>query len=231
MSSAYGNSYSVAQADVTERATFIRKTYAHLALAIAALVGLEAFLLTQDWAVGLASLMMGGKSWLLVLGGFMVISWMATSFASSPKSKGMQYFGLGLYTVGWAIMFLPILLIAKGMGGNVIMKAAICTGAVFAALTMIAMFTKADFSFLRGFLMIGGFVALGAIASGILFGFDLGVWFSAAMVLFASISILYNTSNILHNYGTDQYVAAALSLFGSVAMLFWYILRIFMARE
>ena len=75
------------------------------------------------------------------------------------------------------------------------------------------------------------FVALGAIVCGVIFSFNLGVWFSAAMVLFASIAILYDTSNILHNYRTDQYVAAALSLFGSIAMLFWYILRIFMSRE
>jgi FtsH-binding integral membrane protein len=96
---------------------------------------------------------------------------------------------------------------------------------------MVAFFTRADFSFLRSFLMIGGFVAIGAIVCGLIFDFNLGVWFSAAMVLFASISILYNTSQVLHNYSTNQHVAAALSLFGSVAMLFWYILRIFMSRE
>ena len=229
---AYGTPYPAAQASVSERAEFIRKTYAHLALAIGALIGMEAFLLKQTWAVEMAS-RMGGKMWLLVLGGFMVVSWMATTFASSPRSKAMQYVGLGLYTMAWAVMFLPLLLVAQSMTGDnsLIYKAGICSGAVFAALTMIAMFTKADFSFFRTFLMIGGFVALGAIACGILFDFNLGVWFSAAMVLFASISILYSTSNILHHYSTDQYVAASLSLFGSVAMLFWYILRIFMARE
>ncbi len=49
------------------------------------------------------------------------------------------------------------------------------------------------------------------------------------MVIFASAYILYYTSNILQVYRTDQYVAAALALFASVALLFWYILRIFMA--
>ncbi|MDF1752307.1 MAG: Bax inhibitor-1 family protein [Verrucomicrobiales bacterium] len=239
MSSAYGNPYSVAQADVSERAAFIRRTYAHLAGAVLALICID-FVLLNTPAVRsfIENIFFRGSSggsmlWLGVLGAFMVISWLATSFANNPGNKNMQYLGLGLYTFAWAVMFLPILMLAQYKTGDntLITKAGICTGTVFAALTMIAMFTRADFSFLRGFLMIGGFVALGAIIAGVLFGFSLGVWFSAAMVLFASISILYNTSEIIHNYNTDQHVAAALSLFGSVAMLFWYILRIFMSRE
>ncbi|MCP4136586.1 MAG: permease, partial [bacterium] len=42
-------------------------------------------------------------------------------------------------------------------------------------------------------------------------------------------AILYTTSNIVHEYNTTQYVAASLSLFAAVALLFWYILRIVMA--
>lgn len=235
MSSIYGNPYTVAEADVSVRSAFIRKVYAHLAGAIALLIVLEMILLNSPVHDMVFNLIQSGKlsgmGWLAVLGGFMVASWLATSFANNPSSKGMQYLGLGLYTAAWALMFLPILIIATNFYPGVITKAGICTAAVFGALTMIAFFTKADFSFFKGFLMIGGFVALGAIACGIFFNFDLGVWFSAAMVLFASISILYNTSNIIHHYGPDQYVGAALSLFGSVAMLFWYILRIFMSRE
>jgi FtsH-binding integral membrane protein len=57
----------------------------------------------------------------------------------------------------------------------------------------------------------------------------LGIWFSAAMIVFASGYILYDTSNVLHHYRTDQYVAASLALFASVALLFWYVLRIMIA--
>jgi FtsH-binding integral membrane protein len=51
------------------------------------------------------------------------------------------------------------------------------------------------------------------------------------MVAFAGAAILYDTSNILHRYRTDQHVAASLSLFASVALLFWYILSIFSSRD
>jgi uncharacterized protein len=93
-------------------------------------------------------------------------------------------------------------------------------------LTVVALTTRTDFSFLRGVLVIGGFVALGLIAASILFGFTLGLIFSVVMVGFASAAILYYTSNVLHYYRTDQYVAASVTLFASVALLFFYVLQI-----
>ena len=79
-----------------------------------------------------------------------------------------------------------------------------------------------------------GVAALGAMAlivCSILFGFHLGMIFSVAMVALAGGYVLYYTSNVLHHYRTDQYVAAALALFSALALLFWYILRIFLASR
>ena len=79
--------------------------------------------------------------------------------------------------------------------------------------------------------MWGGVLALVAILGGIFFGFELGTWFSVAMIGFAGGAILYDTSNVLHHYPEDRYVGAALRLFASVAMMFWYVLRLFMSRD
>ena len=57
----------------------------------------------------------------------------------------------------------------------------------------------------------------------------LGTLFASLMVLLAAGSILYETSNIVHHYRTDQHVAAALGLFASVAMMFYYILYLLLA--
>ncbi len=91
--------------------------------------------------------------------------------------------------------------------------------------------TRKDFSFLRGVLMWGGVVAMLAIVGGILFGFELGTWFSVAMIGFAGAAILYDTSNVLHHFPEDRYVGAALQLFASVALMFWYVLRLFMSSD
>ena len=237
MDSGYGNPYVVAQSEASVRATFIQKTYLHLALSILAFVAVEAILLKTSLGASLAQTILnsGNMGWLLVLGLFMVVSMVADRWAQSNTSQGMQYAGLGLFIVAEAILFLPILYIAsnhpKFVDANVIMNAALVTFFLFAGLTAFALMTKSDFSFMRGFLVIGGFVAMGVIVASLIFGFQLGVLFCGIMVLFAAGSILYTTSNFLHHYRPDQHVAASLALFSGVALLFWYILQIFMSRE
>ena len=221
-----------AQVGAAERADFIRKTYAHLLGAIAAFIGIEWVLLNSPVAEPMARAMTGGMGWLLVLGAFMVVSWIADRWARSTTSPAMQYLGLGVFVVAEALIFLPLLYLAVFYSSpTVLPTAAGMTLATFAALTAVVFIWKADFSWMRGVLAIGGLVAMGVIVASILFGFNLGVLFSALMVAFASGTVLYKTSAILHQYRTDQHVSAALGLFASVALLFWYILRIVMAAQ
>ncbi len=222
----------VAETAETERAAFIRKTYWHLAGAIALFVALETIFLKMG--LGAAALQLLGKSsysWLIVLGGFMVVSWLADKWANSDTSKSVQYAGLVLYTVAVALIFLPLIMMAMMMTGDasLLIQAGFITGVMVLGITVVAFTTRKDFSFLGGILKIGGIVALGLIAASFFLPISLGLWFSAAMVIFASISILYSTSNLIHRYNTEQYVAASLSLFASVALLFWYVLRILMS--
>ena len=219
-----------AEAAADARAAFIRRTYGHLALAILAFTLLEAALLTLVPGETIMQSLSGRYSWLVVLLAFMGVSWLANWWAQSNTSPALQYAGLGLYVVAEAVIFLPLLYVAAHFSApDVIPKAGMLTLAVFAGLTFIVFTTRHDFSYLRAILWIGGFVALGAIVVGIFFGTGMGLWFSVAMVVLASGFILYDTSNVLHHYRTDQHVAAALALFASVALLFWYILRILMA--
>jgi FtsH-binding integral membrane protein len=210
------------------RAQFIRRTYAHLAFAVLGFLALEYVLINLPGIGNLAALMTGGLNWLIVLGLFMVVSFVADRMARSSVSRGVQYVGLALYVVAQAVIFVPLLFVAVYLvnDSTLIPTAAIITGTLFAGLTAVAFFTRADFSFLRGILLIGGFVALGLIAASVIFGFTLGLIFSFAMVGFAAAAILYYTSNIIHYYRTDQYVAASVTLFASVALLFWYVLQI-----
>lgn len=229
----FGN-YSAAEALPEERASFIRKTYLHLAGAVLAFILLEAFLLSIGAGeIAMRTLLSSQYSWLIVLGLFMGVSMLAQWWANSQSSKGLQYLGLGVFVVTYAIVFLPLLFLAaiRSDGVELFAKAGIVTLGLFLGLTAVVFLTRKDFSFLGPILMIGGFVAMGFIASGIIFGFSLGNIFAFAMVAFAGGSILYETSNILHRYHPNQHVAASLSLFASVALLFWYILRIFMGSR
>ena len=225
--SGYADAWSVAAAAPATRADFIHRTYQHLAAAIIAFVAIEAVLLKVAGAE-IAGLMLGGRwSWLIVLGGFMLVSHVATNWASSAVNPATQYLGLGLYVVAEAIIFVPLLYMAARVAGpDVIPKAGLITGVVFAGLTAVVMLSKKDLSFMRGILTVVGFAALGLILASILFGFSLGTWFAGAMVVFAAGAILYQTSNVLHHYRPGQHVAAALALFASVALLLWYVVSL-----
>lgn len=226
----YDNYSLAANASPDVRAGFIRRTYGHLAGAILAFIAVEALLFQTAIAEMMMNLLASSQySWLIVLGAFMGISYMADRWTQSGASLQTQYAGLGLFVLAEAIIFVPLLYMAAAVSGSdVIVSAGLITLLLFTGLTFTVLTTKKDFSFLGGFLKIAFFVALGVIVASILFGFNLGVLFASVMVIVAAASILYNTSNVLHRYHPSQHVAASLTLFASIALLFWYILRIFM---
>lgn len=215
---------------VEARAQFIIRTYSHLFAAIAAFTLLEVALFQSGLAVPITQALLG-TSWLFVMGGFIVVSMIATHFAHSATSKAGQYAALAGYVVAEALIFVPMLVMAESSAPGAISSAASVTLLGFAGLTGIAFWTRKDFSFLGGLIKWGLIMALVAIVAGTLFGFVLGTFFSIAMVGLAGAAILWDTSNVLHHYPEDRYVGAALQLFASVAMMFWYVLRIFMNRD
>ena len=224
----------VAYADADTRGRFINRVYMHVALAILVFTGVEVFLFQSGLAVPIAQAMLG-VPWLLILGAFMLVGWFATRTAHRITSPATQYGALALYVVAYAILFVPMLVLAQykaqQTGVDIISSAAWATLAGVGGLTLVAFVTGKDFSFLRGLLMWGGILALIAIVLAVIFGWQLGTWFSVAMIGFAGAAVLYDTSNILHHYPEDKYVAAALQLFGSIALMFWYVLRLFMSRH
>lgn len=227
----YAQNTTVSQSTPNERATFIRRTYAHLAGAILAFLLLEAYLVTSPLAEVMVNFINAGRfNWLLLLGGFMGLSWLARGLASGGAASSKQYAGLTLMVIGWAIIFVPLIYIGVYYSSpELLPTAGILTLLLFGGLTAVVFTTRKDFSFLGGILKIGMFIAIGVIGCAIVFGLTLGLLFSAAMVLFASAAILYDTSKIMHHFRNDQYVGASLELFASIALLFWYILNLLMS--
>jgi FtsH-binding integral membrane protein len=161
----------------------------------------------------------------------MIVGWFASRTAMNATSTASQYGALAAFVAAEAIIFVPLLYIANLTAPGVINSAATVTLLGFAGLTAIAFMTRKDFSFLGGILRWGFIIALVLIVAGVLFGFQLGTFFSVAMIALAGGAILYDTSNILHHYPQDRHVAAALSLFSSVALMFWYVLQLFISRD
>lgn len=223
--------FLVSEVSDNERAVFFRKVYTHLALAILAFIIVETVLI-KIIPFEVIQWMLGGKFiWLFILGLFWLGSTLSNNLVFNP-SREKQYLGLGVYVILEALIFLPMIYIATAISGaELISQAALLTLFMFGGLTAAVFLSKTDFSFLRTFITVGGFVSLGIIIVGAIFGFEMGLWFSAGMVVLASASILYKTSQIKDEFSTEQYVGASLQLFASIMLLFWYILRILMSRR
>lgn len=221
----------VSSLEVSDRSEFIWKCYAHVVGAILALIGIEYYLFSSGAAYPIANAMLQYP--FAVLAGFIALSWGASHLAHRLESTTAQYAAFGAFVVLWAIMFVPMLALAINMdpSGSMIESAAGMTVFGCAALIATVMITRKDFSFLRGILVWGLFIAMGLIGASFLFGWHLGTWFSVGMIGFAGVAVLYDTSNIMHHYPQDKYVAASMALFASIAMMFWYILRMFMSRD
>jgi FtsH-binding integral membrane protein len=224
----------VSQLSEVDKVAFYKKTYSHVAAGVLVFILFEYLLLQSETIVKFTLSMTQGYRWLIMLGGFMFITNYAERMTLKTPDTNKQYLAYGVYILAEAFIFVPIIYIAAyymDSGSEILNQAAIVTLALFTGLSAIVLVTKKDFSFLKAGLTIGFFIALGLILAGTLFGFNLGLWFSVGMCLLAAGSILYQTSNLVNKYSEDQYIPAALGLFASLMLLFWYILRIFMSRR
>ncbi len=228
----YGQPQVVGDLSMEARSTFMVRVFTHLLGALLAFTMIEVGIFYLGWHVTITNYVME-QSWLIFLGAFMVAGWIAGRAAHTAKSRLAQYAALVGYVLAEALLFVPLLTMAdRQAGGQMIASAAYVSLAGFAGLAAIAIFSRKDFSFLGAALKWGGFCALGLIiGSSIIGGFELGMMFNVGMVALAGGAILFDTQRIFREYPEDRYVGASLQLFASIALLFWYVLRIFMSRD
>lgn len=214
----------VAEGSVSDRSQFIWKVYAHVVGALLAFVAVEAYIISSGVIDGLIAAMYASPmiTFLLFIGTGMGAQYVAHR---SP-SEALQYAALAVYVVALAIIAAPAIYYAATFQPGVIDSAAGVTVLGSVGLIATAMITRKDFSFLRGIVTWGFMLAFVAIAASILFGFQMGDWFSLAMIGILGASVLFKTSEIMRTYPMDRHVAASLDLFASIAIMFLYILRL-----
>jgi FtsH-binding integral membrane protein len=224
---------AAAQAGTDERLSFIRRTYVHLFGAILLFTIIETALFSSGIADRIGPSLLGGKGWIVVFVLFLGASWFANRWAMSGASPALQYAGLGVFIIAQSVIFLPLLYVAMHFGGGMdtIAAAGSVTVVLCGLTTLFVLVTKKDFSFMGWGLMLCSGAAFVAIILGLIFGWQMGGWFSALMIVLGLGYLLYETSNILHRYRTDQHVAASLALFSSVMLVFFYVLRLFLDRR
>lgn len=214
-----------------DRAAFVMRVYQHVLAAVGAFVAIEALFFMTGIAEGLYDFFAGGgAAWLLLLGAFMIGQWFVTNAVSDLENPSRQYAGLLGSAAIYAVLFAPFLYYVYKVenAGSTVAAAAVITAIGFAMLSVVAFVTRKDLSFLRPLIMWGFGAAMLLIIGAVIFGFNLGVWFSVAMIALSGAAILYQTQSIIRSFPATAYVAAAVQLFGSLMTMFWYVLRLLM---
>lgn len=221
----------IADATVDVRFEYMRRTYSYLMAGIAAFVVLEIFLFASGIAYAFADFVFarGGGTWLLILGAFMIANWLATTWIFKAESATGQLGAYGLIILAQAIIFTPMLAMAFQFVPGAVGQAAAISTVGFLGLSGVAITSSKDFSFLGSILKWLGVAAILLIVVAALTGFNLGAWFSVAMIAFAGAAILWETQQILRHYPEGTELLAAVQLFSSVMLLFWYVLRLVMS--
>ena len=225
---AHQNMVAAAAAPVAERAAFLQKTYLLL------LAGIVTFAATMFAGAQVGPVQQMAASLfrmhpLLLMAIWIGAAWGVRAVSAHHPINLIAYFA---YAFLWGLLMLPLVSYASAEAPDILAQASIITVLVFSGLTGYVFLTRKDFSFLGGVLTIAMFAMLGLIVAGMLFGFQLGLWFSVLGVLVFSGYILYDTSNMLHRYPTNMHVRAAIDLFIDVIMLFQYVLMLLLrSRE
>jgi FtsH-binding integral membrane protein len=211
-----------ASVTTTDRLVFIKKVYSLLAMSMGT-AAIGAYLGSGPLLLLVAPNMML----------FFILQIALIFFASfAARKPGLNMVALFSFTTVSGLTLGPLL---YQVGPSIAAEAFALTAITFAGLSMYVVYSKKDFSFMSGFLMtglivlvVGGLLNMFFIQSGMMH-----FVMSGASVLLFSGFILYDTSNILRYYGTDEHVSATLALYLDVLNLFIALLSILgiMGRE
>ncbi len=210
---------SAARASVEERMGFIRKVYALFFAATLFAIGgvwlglsFEPLLqFAYEHPFIMFFIMIGG-----VLG--------AQAVRHVPGLNLAALFG---FTTLTGVVISPLIHFVLASNPGSILAAGVLTVGIFGGLTAYVFVSKKDFSFMRGMLMTGLIVVILAGVVNIFLGASaLGFAVAAATLLLFSGFVLYDTSNIIRRYPTNEYVAGALDLYLDAFNIFLALLRI-----
>jgi FtsH-binding integral membrane protein len=198
-----------------DRLVFIKKVYSLLAMSMGT-AAIGAYLGSGPLLLLVAPNMML----------FFILQIALIFFASfAARKPGLNMVALFSFTTVSGLTLGPLL---YQVGPSIAAEAFALTAITFAGLSMYVVYSKKDFSFMSGFLMtglivlvVGGLLNMFFIQSGMMH-----FVMSGASVLLFSGFILYDTSNILRYYGTDEHVSATLALYLDVLNLFIALLSI-----
>ena len=215
---------SVAESSAEVRLGFIRKTYVLFMAGILTAIVAGFLCLTVPPIAALAV----GLLQIPLLAFGVIIGASIGCQVLANREGSVAYAGLFGFTTLIGFLFAPILYMYESSAPGIVGQAAFLSTLVFGSLTAYAFVSRKDFSFLGGALFVVMLAVIGGALANMLFfkssGF--GYWLAWGTLLLSSGFVLYQTSNIIHEFTPRQAAGAALGLFVSFFNIFMSILRI-----
>jgi FtsH-binding integral membrane protein len=208
----------VAYASPDVRADFIRKVYSLFFLSVLVTVAVGAFCAQPALAPAML-----GLTPILLIAGFVVI--IALMFAR--RTPGLNVALLYLFAAIEGAVYGPALTLIQRQAPGIPAQAAFLTAAVFGGLSLYALQSKRDFSYLGGFLF-AGLIAM-VVAGFVMFFFHSALMYTIYCVVGVLIFcgyVLFDTSLIMKKLGPDEAVTGAINLYLDLLNLFWLILQL-----
>lgn len=211
---------TAARAGVAERMAFVRKVYAlFFAATLFAIVGVGLSFVFPPLMLAVYA-----HPWL----GFIALLGGVMGAQAVRHVPGVNLLALFAFTTLTGIIISPAIAIYTQLNPASILEAGVLTVGIFGGLTGYVFVSKKDFSFLRG-MVVTGLIVL--ILAGVLNLFLVGssalaFGISCAALLLFSGFVLYDTSNIIRRYPTNEYVQGALALYLDAFNIFLALLRI-----
>jgi modulator of FtsH protease len=215
---------TAAQASVAERMGFIRKVYALFFAATLFAIGGVAAGLSFEPLLRFAY----EHPWIM----FFIMIGGVFAAQAVRHVRGLNLVALFGFTTLTGVVISPLIAFVLMRNPGSILAAGLLTVGIFGGLTAYVFVSKKDFSFMRGMLMTGLIVVILAGVVNIFLGASaLGFAVAAATLLLFSGFVLYDTSNIIRRYPTNEYVAGALSLYLDAFNIFLALLRLLNSRD
>ena len=224
-----GRTYAV-QAGLQDRISFIRSVYLWLmgGFAVAGLAALAAYVTTPLWTAAFQS--MGRLFGWLIFGAQMGTILFAQAVS---RRRPLNILAYALFTgVSGYVAGMISVVYASVLGPGMVLAAAGMTAGDFLLLTVFTFVSKKDFSFLRGFVVIGiGVMFFGSLIGAIFHLESLSLLAAGVAVIACSAKILYDTSAMLRTRDFSDPAGFALSLFVSLYNIFISLLRLLGGRR
>jgi len=202
----------------------ISGVYARLLLGVGVFVAALTWLVEHGVGDQLADHLARHPTHLAILGGFLLLSWMAPRWLRTIRTPAGQWaLYLAVIATNTLLFLAPVTLAERHHPGTLVQLGGM-TLAAFGALTVIATLLPGRFRTWRRQLNWLGLAILAAFLAARTVGVTLGAWYSLALLALAA-AILSDTQRI-RTWPAGRETAAALRLFSSLTTILWHLLRI-----